>query len=486
MSASHTSRIASSTLWQVGSQAAMAALSIITIKLVVSGLSKELVGNYNSSYSFLQIFGILADFGLYAVAVREVSRAKDKPAMMSALIILRSIITVWSLGLALLIVWILPAWKGTPLPIGVTISSLVPFFTLLAGIQRTIFQVTYRMRYVFIAEVMQRVVAVAIIAAIIAMGVRGTNDLWVYEAFLAAGGVGAVVLFIFSTYYAQKLMPVRLKWDGPMITSLLKRAAPYGLAYLCTALYRQTDVTMIALLRPDFEIQNAYYGTALRAVEMAYLIPTFLLNSTLPILIDRQEKGEDTRNFVGTIFFAIILLNTTAFLYSITWARPVMALLTNDQYLSTVLHPGSDTALSLLAIPMLLNGIVLFAFYNLLTKHEWKPLVTTLTLGVILSFGLNILLIPRYGFEGAAYTSIAVHCFLAILLLPQSLKILPMRITASHMKQWLMYTVLLGGGLYLFAPHLTTNLRTVIALLVSFGFVGLLAVGTKITKVLRV
>lgn len=481
-----TKQIASSTLWQVGSQAAMAALSIITIKLVVTGLSKELVGNYNSAYSFLQIFGILADFGLYAVAVREVSKAQDKPKMMSALIILRSIITVLSLAAALLIVWILPAWKGTPLPIGVTISSLVPFFTLLAGIQRTVFQVTYKMRYVFIAEVMQRIVAVLIITGIVMMGVRESNELWVYEAFLAAGGVGAVVLFVFSTYYAQKLMPVRLKWDGPMIKSLLMRAAPYGLAYLCTSLYRQTDVTLIALLRPDFEIQNAYYGTALRAVEMAYLIPTFLLNSTLPILIARHEKGEDTRDFVGTIFFAIMLLNTTAFLYSVTWAKPVMQLLTADDYLSSATHAGADTALALLAVPMLLNGIVLFAFYNLLTKHEWKPLVTTLAFGVILSFGLNIILIPQYGFVGAAITSISVHCFLVLLLLPQSLKTLPMRLTKAHMKQWAIYTVLLGGGLYLFAPYLTTNTRTVIGLIISFGLVGLIAYGTKITKVLRV
>ena len=55
----------------------MAALSILTVKFVAIGLTKELAGSYNSAYGYLQLFGILADFGLYAVSVREVSKTKD-------------------------------------------------------------------------------------------------------------------------------------------------------------------------------------------------------------------------------------------------------------------------------------------------------------------------------------------------------------------------------------------------------------------------
>ncbi len=59
----------------MGSQIVMAALSILTTKFVAIGLSQELAGHYNTAYGYLQLFGILADFGLYAVAVREVSQA---------------------------------------------------------------------------------------------------------------------------------------------------------------------------------------------------------------------------------------------------------------------------------------------------------------------------------------------------------------------------------------------------------------------------
>lgn len=481
-----TKQIASSTLWQVGSQAVMAALSIITVKFVAMGLSKELAGNYNSAYGFLQIFGILADFGLYAVAVREVSRAEDKSRVLGALIVLRSIILALSLLAALVIVWAVPVWRGTPFPLGVSIAALVPFFTLLAGIQRTVFQTAYRMHYVFIAEVTQRVVTVALIGAVIYGGVRDSLDLRVYEYFLAAGAVGALVLFLLSTFFARRIMPVKLTWDRELLKELFFKAAPYGAAFLCTALYRQLDVTLIAALRFDYDVQNAYYGFALRATEMAYLFPTFLLNSTLPILSARDAKGEDTRDFVGKIFFAIVLLSTTAFLYSVLWARPVMRLLTTEEYLSTATTPGSDTALALLALPMLLNGIVLFCFYSMLTRHAWKPLVTTLALGAILSLGLNVMLIPDKGFVGAAYASIGTHVFLVALLLPQAVKILPLRLRFLQLQQWLSYGLLLGGFLLLTRPLLASNLWTVIFLGLSGLFLGAVAHFTRITRELRV
>jgi O-antigen/teichoic acid export membrane protein len=254
-----TKKIAFSTLWQLASQIAMAALSILTVKFVAIGLSKELAGNYNSAYGFLQLFGILADFGLYAVSVREVSKAKDKERVLGTLIVLRIITMTCSLGIALLFVWILPLWKGTPLPLSVTIASLVPFFTLLAGIIRTIFQVEYKMHYVFIAEVSQRIISVSLIGLFIALGVRQSTDISFLYLFLFFGGVGAFFLFVISIIYAVRLMSIRLYFDKKIMKHLIKACAPFGIAYLATALYREFDVTLIALLRPDYEIQNLSY-----------------------------------------------------------------------------------------------------------------------------------------------------------------------------------------------------------------------------------
>lgn len=464
--------IATSTFWQLASQVTMAALSILTVKFVAIGLSKELAGNYNSAYGYLQLFGILADFGLYAVAVREVSKAKDREKVLGTLIVLRTCILLVSLATALIFVWALPQWQGTPLPMGVTIAALVPFFTLLAGVIRTVFQIHYKMQYVFIAEVIQRVITVSLIAVVIILGVRGSTDEGIYHYFLLVGGIGAAVLFLLSIVFGNKFMRVRPHVDRELLVDLFKKAAPFGLAYLCMALYRQFDITMIALLRDDFEIQNAYYGFVVRMSDMGFIIPTFLLNSTLPILSERDSKGQDTRSLLGKTFLILLILGSISALFSAIWSRPLMQLLTTESYLSTLATPGSDTALRLLSIPLFLNGMVLYAFYVLLNKHKWKRLVLTLASAALASLVLNYILIPPYGFVGACYTAIIVHLGLVVFLLPQGLRAMPLTLTKHQIIQWATFTIALAALLWLFRGVLQNELSTVIGLIAATIFMG--------------
>lgn len=462
-----TRQIATSTLWQIGSQLTMAALSVISVKFIAIGLSKELAGAYNSAYGYLQLFAILADFGLYAVSVREVSSSKNPERVLGCLIVLRSIIAVLSLGTALVIAWIVPAWYGTPLRIGITIASLVPFFTLLAGVLRTLFQVQYKMHLVFIAEVTQRILTASLMGVIIFLGIRLSTDVSVYYSFIAIGALGAVVLFILSLFFSVRLTRIRPCFDRPLLTSLLKKAMPYGVAFLCIALYRQFDLTLIALLRDDFAIQNAEYGFASRIAEMTYIIPTFLLNSTLPILADRHDRGEKTDTLLGKTLFLILLLGSLSASFSILWARPLMGLLTTDAYLSLPSSPGADTALALLGMPMFFNGIVLFSFYTLLTKHAWQTLVSRMVIAVVLSLSLNYFLIARFGFVGATVTSTIVHLFLAATLLPAALRVLPISFPVSYAVQWVLFTVILSVALYLSLPLLTTTIASVIGVVIA-------------------
>lgn len=472
-----TRTIAASTLWQFASQIVMAALSIVTVKFVAIGLTKELAGNYNSAYGYLQIFGILADFGLYAVAVREVSKATDRERVLGTLLVLRCIILTLSLGSAVVIAWLVPMWRGQPLPLAVSIASLVPAFTLIAGIIRAAFQVEYKMQYVFIAEVTQRILTVSLIGMFIAMGVRQSSDIRICFAFLAIDGLGSLMLLLLSLILSHKFIRVRPYWDPPLLKSLLRKAAPYGIAFLCVALYRQFDVALIALLRPDYEIQNAYYGFVQRMMDMAYLLPTFLLNSTLPMLSERDARGEDTRAMLGKTLLIVLIIGIVSLLFAALWARPLTDLLTTPAYLSTAGKPGSDTALLILSVPMFCNGIILFGFYTLLTKHAWRPLVASMFVGVVIALISNILLIPQLGFVGAAITSVIVHVVLSVLLLPQALSRMPARFPVRYVGQLLLFTALLGGILWFARTALTGSLVTGVAL-ASMGIVliGLLII----------
>lgn len=463
----------------------MAAISIVTVKLVATGLSQHLAGFYNSAYGYLQIFGIIADFGLYAVAVREASRAKDVAATVGAVVVLRMVIVAVSFAVALAIAWLIPAWQGTPLPLGISITAFVPVFTLLAGTLRVIFQVHYRMKWVFVAEVTQRIVAVSLIASAVILGARHSDDVSVLYWFLIAGAVGSAVLLLLSVVGAARIMLPKLAWDAALFKRLFRLSFPFGLAFLCTTVFRQADVTLISLLRPDFALQNATYGFVQRVMDMTYLIPTFLLNSTLPILSERLDQGQDTRDFLGKILLIVLLLGATTALTGAFWSRPIMGLLTNESYLSTATAPGADTALQWLAITMLTNGLVVYAFYLLLAQHRWRPLVATLAIGAAGSLALNMELIPRFGFTGAAMTSALVHTVLAAVLMAFAGSVLPARLTHSTVLRWLAYVVLLMVGLLVIRPWLVNDLWTVAGLIAIVLWIGVISWVTGLVRILK-
>ncbi len=463
----------------------MAALSIITVKCVALSLSLPLAGTYNSAYGYLQLFGILADFGLYAVAIRELSSAQNKGAVLGAMLWIRLGTLTLSLGAALILVWLLPQWRGTPFPLAVTIAALVPFFTLLAGVIRAVFQVHYAMHLVFVAEVLQRIITTGLIAAFAVSGIRGSESVHFVYLFLAFGGVGSLFLLCTSLYLSKQYEKVQMRLNWSVITQLLRRSLPFGLAYLFLALYRQFDVTMIALLRPDFDVQNAYYGFVVRMTDMGFLIPTFLLNSLLPTLSDKQKSGEETSRILGNTLITLVLLGGIAALFAWLWAKPLTLLMTTPQYVSTGLTPGSDTALMWTALPLLLNGFILYAFYVLLAQHRWKSLVSALCIAGITSLTLNAILVPQYGFMGPVATSNVVHVFLLIVLVPFGLRAAPWKIDGEKVVRIVGVLVALGALLSLSAPYVMTEIRGLLGLAVAGVFlVGLIsAAGLKGTLI---
>lgn len=477
--------IATSTLWQIGSQITMAALSIVSVKLIAIGLSKELAGTYNSAYGFLQLFGILADFGLYAVAVRELSKTRRRTEVLGSLIAVRLLITTASLTLALAIAWSVPAWQNTPLPFAITVAVAVPFFTLLAGILRTVFQVNFKMHYVFIAEVLQRIVSTTALLVWVLGGIQESTNPTDMFWFLSAGGMGAALLFTLSCYFSYRLMPLSISFNVARMWSIFKKAAPYGIAFFCMALYRQLDTTLIALLHPNFEVENAYYGFVLRMVEMGYVIPTFLLNSTLPVLSERYESGQPVGQLLGKTMLILLTIGSVSFLFSLLWATPLVQLLTTESYLATPTQAGSDTALKLMSVPIFLNGLIVYGFYVLLTTNHWQKLIQTLLVGAFISIGLNIYLIPLYGFVGVGITSIIVHCIIAFGLLRSSNSVLAPLVPKRWLKQWGMFSVLLAIFLVTTMSFLTNELFTVIWLLIATVVLAVLLHTSGIIRSLR-
>ena len=119
----------------------------------------------------------------------------------------------------------------------------------------------------------------------------------------------------------------------------------------------------------------------------------------------------------------------------------------------------------------------------MLTTHAWKPLVKTMLLGSS-SPSPQLFPHPKLGFVGAATTANVVNAVLAILLLPQALKLCPC-VSREFLSKLLIYASVLALILWLFVPLLTTIPSIIVGLIAALGLMAILAWGLRLDKLVR-
>ncbi|MDD3896317.1 MAG: hypothetical protein PHU04_00510, partial [Candidatus Peribacteraceae bacterium] len=87
---------------------------------------------------------------------------------------------------------------------------------------------------------------------------------------------------------------------------------------------------------------------------------------------------------------------------------------------------------------------------------------------------LNSVLIPLYGFIGAATTSILVQSVLAAFLLPKSLCVMPIRLPQGAILRWGGFSALLAIALWTYAPFLQGEVATIFGLVSITTLMGVL------------
>ena len=74
MTSSARRRVASNTAVQLAGKGAVLALGVVSIAVLTRYLGPEDYGKYTLALMYMQLFGVLADVGLFTTAVREISK----------------------------------------------------------------------------------------------------------------------------------------------------------------------------------------------------------------------------------------------------------------------------------------------------------------------------------------------------------------------------------------------------------------------------
>ena len=422
-------KILSNTLIQVSGKILGALISVTIVKLITNFLSVGGYGQYVSVYEFLAFFGIIADLGLFTIAVREM--AKDEKRMnfiIGNILSLRTILATSAMLLAIGVAFLIPQYDGTYIPMGIAIASMAVFFSILYGTVSSVLQVHLKMQYPTLGLLVGKVISVGYMIYVILYTFSEPSAEAFYQL-LWAGVAGNFVMFLITLFYARRYAKIRFRFDWDYWKDTLWKALPYGLALILNMVYFRIDSILLLLLRGAEDV--GLYGVPMKILDILSVIPIYFMNSVLPVLTRRlKEAPEKAMSVVQHSFDFLVAMVMPIVVGAQVLAYPLIFIISSPEFLSRVEEGfyGSDVALRILVFAMLFAFIsALFTFTLIAIGYQGKLLYISAA-GALFNIVGNLLVIPTWGFRGAAITSILSEMIIVVLAALMLRKYFPYRL----------------------------------------------------------
>lgn len=291
-------KIAYNTIISVLAKVLGTAMALVIIGLITRYLGQNGFGEYSTILAFLYIFSILADLGLYSIALREVSKqGADETQIVSQAFSFRFWSGLLIFGIGAGIVWFLP--YSLQVKIGVGIAALG--FWLLSNIQilMTVFQKYLKMEKAALAELVGRAVQLGLVAFFI----------WKKLSFLSiilTVSLSAAANFFFIYLFVQKYVPVKIKWSPSYWKKMLRESYPLAVSAVFVMIYFKLDTIMLSLMKPAGDV--GIYGLAYKILESLIFFPALFVGLIMPLLSKYAQLNQDEFKRVAQKGLEVLLI----------------------------------------------------------------------------------------------------------------------------------------------------------------------------------
>lgn len=409
-------KIFSNTVAQFISKILTGILGLAAVKIGTHYLGVAGFGEYTLVYEFLAFFGIAADLGLFTIAVKEMSEDESQiPKIIGNIISLRTVLIVATMLLAIITVFFIPAYSNTRVPLGVAIASITVFFTIMNGTISAVLQTKLKMEVASATAVLGKILSVGLMLYVVFFGYPLDTEMGFYMLIIA-GTAGTLLTLITTNHYVKKITPLKYRFDLDLWKKILKKSLPYGLALILNAVYFRVDILLISLIKGQEEV--GIYAVAMKMLEQFAILPLYFMNSVLPVLTKAIKKASSARldkkiddhykQIIRHAFDFLAAMAVPIVVGTFVLAFPIVFIVATPAFLSNLSEGfiGSDIGLQVLIFALFFQFLnVLFAFILIAIDQQTKLLYIN-AIGAISNVILNLLVIPKYGFIGAAATSV--------------------------------------------------------------------------------
>lgn len=377
-------------------------IGLISIGLLARYLGQTGFGWYMTAFSWLQLFAIVVDFGLYMVGLKLLGEMQDrKQELFSQLFWLRLFSAVVLVLLAPLCVWLFP--YAVEVKIATTIISWSFFFASLNQLLTVSFQEELRMRWVALGELLGK------LGALLALGVV----IWFDAGFawaIASVIVYGIVQFLLLYRKRTKTYTFSWVWRVDLILRILREAWPLGLIIILNTIYFKADIVILSWARPAAEV--GLYGAAYKILEILVSFPAMYLGLLLPHISEWWSKKDlySIRQYAQKSFNVSGFVAVPMIVGTLMLAEPIMVLIAGSDFIVA----GIWLRVLVVATACIFYG-QLFGYVLVgIGRQKIQLIIFSIVAGLALVlYGVYI---PQYGSWAAALVTLLAEIIAMVLL----------------------------------------------------------------------
>lgn len=222
-------------------------------------------------------------------------------------------------------------------------------------------------------------------------------------------GIGAILPFLFRIAFRSIS---KGQYSGPAAWAMVCYGLPLMLTNLASLALRLSDRYVIQSCRGSHEVglYSVSYSIADRSVSLVISLMT-LASGPIAMELWEREGAEPTKRFVSKLARYFLIVATPAAIGLSLLGKSILGLLASPQF------QGGYKIMPLIAASMFLLGFQRYFQLGLLFHKKTGVIMLILLISSVVNIGLNVWLVPQWGFVAAGWTALIGYGVLAVLVI---------------------------------------------------------------------
>ena len=387
-------KVAVNTTLLVVGRLAIAASGVVGVAVATRYLGRDGFAALTIALAYVSLLGTFTDVGLWTIAAREAAKHPEREReILGNAFTLGIGVTAAAGAVALGLMYVLYGDADEEfVRTGILIIGIQLLFAAPAGTAGAFMVAHQRAGPAAVGSVLGSILFVIALLTVVGLDLG-------FAAVAACYAMVAIVAAMTPVVAALRDTRPAIGLDPAIWRPLVRWALPQGGVLILSMLYFRIDTVLLSLLSSDDEV--ALYGLGYRVLEMLALFPAFFMVTLFPEIARAGAESPRVTAIAQAALSSMLLAAIAVLVLFAGFAPEVVAFVGGPGF------EGAVPVLRLLALSVSLVFVNTFFFHSLVALNRQRELLWLTVVVLTINVGLNAVLIPPAGAEGAAIALVA-------------------------------------------------------------------------------